>query len=473
MNPDEEVVMLPPMNIAAEEAVLGALLIDPNEIPAIAAKLSYKDFWKVVNGCIYRAIMEIYDEGMAIDPITINARVTNYSECKDIEDLVDYLFRLMQSTPYTINARDYAQIVKEASLKRTIQRVANNLNTGLYSDEMTVEALIAKTQNDLAQIDHEYPGRNKGLLPVAQYASEMIDEYEDDTPGIKTGLKGIDSVFTMKPGDYVLIAGRPGMGKSGLVAHIAVNIGRAVVEKEGSGGVFFFTKEITGHQVAMRMACDLGSLSMENARNKTFTAEDQGKYYDALGRISQLPIRVYYGALSPASLRRSISQGIAEYGLPEVVIVDHLHLMSSDGNEYNQEQRITAISGAIKEMCLDFVVPFVVAAQLSRGPENRLDKEPELADLRGSGSLEQDGDTVIFIHRPSYYDKDGVFDEHEANLIFAKNRWGEAPKRIKLFWLGKAGTFRDIAYVPLDARGSQVAKSSKKYEEAHTAPITF
>jgi replicative DNA helicase len=444
-------------------------MIMTDEVPIVSAIITPQDFWNVKNGCVYKAILAVFDAGMSIDFVTVTAKFVEYPEVADIgeHEIIDYLFMLNQSVPYTINLGDYARLIKEASLKRNIQQVALKILNGLYDSEQTVQGLLAKSMSELAQIDHALPG-SRELVPAADYAAEILDEYETDAPQILTGLNAIDNLYRLTAGDYVLVGARPGMGKSGLVTRIAINIARSVQDDPKTGGVFFFTKEITGKQVVLRMACDIASLSLKAARDRTFTSEEQARYYDALGAVSKLPIRVMYGSLTPANIRRNVLKGIAKFGLPKLVIIDHIHLMGSDtGKENSQEQRITAISGEIKSMCLDFDLPFIVAAQLNRGTETRLDKEPELADLRGSGSLEQDADTVIFIHRPGYYDKDGTADQHEASLILPKNRWGEAPARSKAYWLGKAGTFRNLQYVSLEqmAKDTHAAKAAEKYEE--------
>jgi replicative DNA helicase len=345
-------------------------------------------------------------------------------------------------------------------------RVAQKLATGAYDESTELEEITTQAMGELANCGTDF-GRH-GVIAASEYAAAVLEDYEaEQDGGLTLGFPMLDSVLTFKPGDLFIVASRPGMGKTGLVNRISLNQLKVGVR------VLQFTIEMTGKQLVSRMANDLSSTSISATRHKSLTPADQQRFYSAVGQIATWPLTVTYGPLSPALVRRDLTRHISRYGKPGLVIVDHLHLMTPDNPRgMSREQQIGQISNQLKGIALAFDVPMLVAAQMNRANEVRVGREPELSDLRDSGSLEQDSDLVVFIHRDGYYDE--LADPGQAAVLIRKNRWGAAPHTVPLFWLAESGTFRNLdnRQVP---QASHLEKSSQKYngDAAKAKPLHF
>lgn len=439
---------VPPHNEKAEQAVLGSAILSAECIPDLINSLKPEDFYFPQNQTIFNSIYTLYQDRQPIDLITLSEHLSLKGELENIGGY-DYLTLLASSTPILHNYSYYADIVLEKSKLRQIIFNLNDVIATSYGDSENVDEiidLVAKKLYDIRE-NQESDGLTQ-LGPVLAERLNSIDQQaksgEDDM--IHSGFPSIDHVLGgLKKGALLVVAARPGMGKTALALNIAHKA--AMIYKVPSA---IFSLEMSKEEVANRFLAAHLSIDSRRIGTSKLTKEDWNKITDNFSALFEAPIYVDdRSGISPVEMLAKARQLQLEKGLG-LVIVDYLQLMSSDRNRSdNRQQEISDISRQLKIMARELNVPVIAISQLSRACESRNDKRPILSDLRDSGAIEQDADAVMFLYRDDYYNNDELDKKVEqAELIVAKNRHGET-KTIHLGWRPEYTSFFEPDNIPM------------------------
>ena len=436
---DELLSRQPPHSLEAEQAVIGSMLIDTSCIPDLLELLKPEDFYLQQNQDIFTTIYTMFNYSQRIDPVTVVEEMKQrgvYQEGKTQE----YLSQVLDITPTAANAKQYAQIVCDKSLLRKIGQAASDI-TQIVSEEVgtassildAAEQKIYAIRNGRSNQDLEHIGTI--LLNVYDQLAEL-SRSDSAIPGLSTGLRDLDAKINgLNKSDLLLIAARPGMGKTSIALNIAL-----AVAKQTDKAVVMFSLEMSKEQLATRLLSNESFVDSQVLKTGKLSDEEWGKIGVAASALSQTDIRVDDNPSITVTEMNAKCRRIDNLGL---VIIDYLQLMTSATGKVN-ENRVNAIgeiSRSLKIMAKELNVPVVCLSQLSRANESRADKRPVLSDLRESGSIEQDADEVLFLYRDDYYNPD-TEEKNVAECIIAKNRHGETGT-VKLQWLPQFTTFSD------------------------------
>lgn len=428
-----------PHSLEAEQAVIGSMLIDSHCVADMLEVLKPEDFYLQQNKDIFTTIYTMFSFSMNIDPVTVMEQMKQ-NGVYDEEKTRDYLLQILDITPTAANARQYAQIVSDKSLLRQIAQAATDI-TGIVSDEMgtaqsildAAEQKIYAIRNGRSNQDLEHIGTI--LLSVYEQLAERAHS-DSAIPGLSTGLRDLDAKINgLNKSDLMLIAARPGMGKSSIALNIALS-----VAKKYKKAVVIFNLEMSKEQLASRLLSNESFVDNQLLLTGKLSEEEWGKLGLAASALSQTDIRIDDNPSITVTEMNAKCRRVDNLG---IIIIDYLQLMTSATGKVN-ENRVTAIgeiSRSLKIMAKELNVPVICLSQLSRANESRADKRPMLSDLRESGSIEQDADEVIFIYRDDYYNPD-TEEKNVAELIVAKNRHGETGT-VKVQWLPQFTTFSD------------------------------
>ena len=424
----------------AEQSLLGAILIDPATLTEVAAVMKAEDFYLEEHRQIYLAMQELFLANREIDVVTLIDRlVTNGVYDKSGGE--DYLRTLSEAVPDALNVKDYARIIKDKSVLRQLIGAANEISETAYSEQDSVSSVLDHAENLIFNIAQGRDTKNfrhiRDILQSFYGNLRELQENPDAMQGTKTGFSALDRVLAgMGKSDLVLIGARPGMGKTSFALNIAANVAKQTKKK-----VCFFSLEMSAEQVVGRMISSEALVNSYSLRTGKLTPEDWEHLAVAAADLSGCDILVddtsgMTVTAMKAKLRREKNLGL--------VVIDYLGLMQGDGRAENRVQEVSAISRSLKIMAKELEVPVICCAQLSRGPESRTDNRPQLSDLRDSGAIEQDADTVIFLYRSGYYKKDEDPNEMAiAEVIVAKNRHGET-RTVRMGWNGQYTKFGTI-----------------------------
>ena len=433
---------LPPHNLEAEEAVLGSLLIDPDAIFEVSAFLKPESFYREANRWIYEAIIFLYDTREPLDFITLSDVLRNRGQLDDIGG-EGYLIDLLNAVPTSVNANAYGKLVENAAVRRNMIRAASNIANLAYEEEEDIELVLDKAEQALFGISEERT--TKDLTPIKHIAREFMERMEklreqgDDIIGIPTGFTDMDRMLGgLNKSDLIIIAARPGMGKTSLINAIALNAARRNGKR-----VAIFNLEMSAEQLLMRMLAAETQIDAQRLRKGHIYDTELPIFYEALGRLSESNIYIDdTPGVTPRQLRTKCRRLYAERGI-DLVVLDYLQLMASDRQSNNRVNEISEISRGLKLLARELDVPVIAAAQLSRSVESRQEKRPLLSDLRDSGSIEQDADIVGFIYRDDYYNPETTERPGIAEIVIAKHRNGPVGS-IDLFWQQELATFRNL-----------------------------
>jgi replicative DNA helicase len=416
---------LPPHSREAEEAVLGACLIDPQRFTEISAFLQAEDFFILRHVYIWEALQTIYERQDAIDDLVVIETLRVMGRLEEIGG-AQFLARLMNNTPTSLNAETYGHIVERAAVRRRLLSAASEIAQAANDERSDVQEVMNQAENALFQVTERSLARRE-LVPINKamddYFIQIMNQIEDrGTPiGVPTGFSDLDQLLGgLQRSDLVIVAARPGMGKTSLMLSVALNAARS-----GNGlKVAIFSLEMSRDQLLQRFVSSETGLSAQKLRTGELDAREINLFIEASRTLSNLNIFIDdTPALTPMQLRTKIRRLQREYGI-DLIIVDYLQLMNSGiGKNDNRVQEISYISRNLKEIAREFNVPLLSAAQLSRQVEQRADKRPQLSDLRESGSIEQDADIVMFIYREDMYDENSE-RQNQADLLISKHRNG-------------------------------------------------
>ena len=432
-----------PHSVEAEQAVLGAMLIDARCIPTVIEKLRSEDFYLKQNRDIYETIYAMFSLSETIDPVTVLDKMRLHGVF-DENTSRSYILQLMEVTPTAANVGEYMDIVKDKSLLRRIAETAGDLTAMVQEGSAAGQEVLDAAEQRIYAIRQ---GRaSQGLTPLSAVVLDVLDRLEElsrsdsAVPGLSTGLPDVDSAISgLNNSDLILLAARPGMGKTSFALNVLLQVGKF----SGKTAVFF-SLEMSREQLAMRLISNEAFVDNKKLVTGRLTDEDWDKVALAAAALGRAKILIDDNpSLSVADMNAKCRR-VEDLGL---VVIDYLQLMQSAGGKQrysneNRQQVVSDISRALKIMAKELNVPVVCLSQLSRGPESRQDKRPMLSDLRESGAIEQDADIVMFLYRDDYYNEDSE-NHNLAECIIAKNRHGET-RKVELQWLPEYTTFSSI-----------------------------
>lgn len=417
---------IPPHDLVAEQSVLGAVFISPETMPSLADELTPEDFYKPANKIVFKTMLSLLEKGEPIDATTMVSALTNQGDISKIGGIT-YIVELVNSTPTSKNVEHYAKLVKEkATLRKMIADLSDSLSNA-YQGDVSIDDIIAKTEKYMLDISNQNTGigfRNVAdILDTHMQMVETRSQTDGVVTGLSTGFVGLDKITTgLHEDNLIILAARPAMGKTALALNIAQYI--AVKEKKS---VAIFSLEMGAESLIERMLAAEGMVEGYHLKTGNLSVEEWSRLVHAQGNLYDAPIFVDDTAGIRISEIRSKARKLAqEMGGLGVIIIDYLQLITGSKGE-NRQQVVSEISRELKILAKDLKVPVIALSQLSRAVEQRQDKRPMLADLRESGSIEQDADIVAFLYREAYYQKEQA-DSQEANnvteLILEKNRHG-------------------------------------------------
>ena len=415
-----------PHDLVAEQSVLGAVFIAPDTIISLADELTPDDFYKPANKIVFKTMLLLLEKGEPIDATTMVSALTNQGDISTIGGM-NYVVELVNSTPTSKNVEHYAKLVKEkATLRKMIADLSDSLSSA-YKGDVPIDDIIAKTEKSMLDISNQNTGTGfRNVADILDTHMQMV-ETRSQTDGVVTGLStgfvGLDKITTgLHEDNLIILAARPAMGKTALALNIAQYI--AVKEKKP---VAIFSLEMGAESLIERMLAAEGMVEGYHLKTGNLSVEEWSRLVHAQGNLYDAPIFVDDTAGIRISEIRSKARKLAqEMGGLGVIIIDYLQLITGSKGE-NRQQVVSEISRELKILAKDLKVPVIALSQLSRAVEQRQDKRPMLADLRESGSIEQDADIVAFLYRDAYYQKEQA-DSQEVNnvteLILEKNRHG-------------------------------------------------
>jgi replicative DNA helicase len=411
---------LPPKNLDVEQSLLGALLLDKEAILDAAEILGPDNWYDYKHRVIYESILALLDEGLSIDLMTISDHLRKRELLEKVGG-VEYLSELTNSVPTAAHAKEYAEIVKGLSVRRKMISAAAKIEELAFQEDRELSMVLDEAEQNLFSISQERvtdrPKHIKKLLEKAYERAESVDK-ENTSLGIKTGLKRLDSIISgFQDSDLVILAARPSVGKTACALDFARH---AAIKEEKT--VLIFSLEMSEMQLMDRLVATQAGVSLWDLRTGKLSDEDFKKLGTAFGQLAEADIFIHdKPGQSIMEMRAKARRLHSEVGV-DLIIMDYLQLAKSRGLE-NRVQEISEVSMGLKNLAREVDVPLIALSQLSRSVENRVDKRPRLSDLRDSGSIEQDADIVMFIHREELYDPD-TEKKGIADLIIAKHRNG-------------------------------------------------
>ena len=418
---------IPPQNLDAEKSLLGAVLIDEETLADVSEHVSAKDFYDKRHAAIYGAMIRLYERHKPVDLLTLTDELTK----KDELDMIGgsaYLTELTNYVPTAAHAEAYAEMVAQKAIRRRLIRASAEIGELGYAEDADVQELLQKAEQELFSVSDQ--SLKQDLVSIEQILTDSFDRMEElhrnkgALRGVRTGWRDLDNMTAgLQRSDLIILAARPAMGKTTLVTNLAYNV--ATVAKQP---VLFFSLEMSKEQLVDRMLADASGVDAWNIRTGNLSDEDFSKLSEAMGEMAEAPIYLDdTPGLSVMDMRTKARRAAHDAPLG-LIIVDYLQLMQGSGKDNgNRVQEVSEISRGLKLIAREMNVPVIALSQLSRSVENRSPQIPQLADLRESGSIEQDADIVMFIYREAYYNPE-TERENITDLIIAKHRNGPVGK---------------------------------------------
>lgn len=451
--PDIDIIKAPPQDLAAEQAVLGAIFLDSDRLIEVKEFLSTDDFYKNAHKIIFRAMEHLSDNREAIDVLTVRSLLENQNDLETIGGIA-YIAELATATPTAANASYYAKIVAEKSLLRQLINKLTQSVEKAYSQEDPAEDVLAEAEKSLIDVQQ---GRNtSSFRRISDVLSMNLDDLEERAKqkstitGIATGYPALDAMTTgLHEEELIILAARPAVGKTAFALNIAQNIGT-----KQDKTVAIFSLEMGAESLVNRMLAAEGTIESHNLRTGQLNDEEWNQYFIAMGTLSKASIYIDDTPGIKITEIRARSRKLAqETGNLGLIVIDYLQLISGTGRE-NRQQEVSEISRQLKILAKELKVPVIALSQLSRGVEQRQDKRPVLSDIRESGSIEQDADIVAFLYRDDYYDRAGADDEddgfndvpevdNKVEVIIEKNRSGSRGT-VELLFIKEHNKFASI-----------------------------
>lgn len=429
-----------PFSNEAEQSVLGAMFLDKDCIPSVLSKVKPSDFYIDRHKELYEAIVELFNTGKPVDLVTLEEQLTLRGTLEKIGG-IKFIVDIANSVPSTESVVFYAEIVKDKAVSRRLIKLANEISSACYRGDEETDDILANAQQGIIEITQDRG--TKGLVPISRYLNESLDlmtklsEKDGSITGVPTGFTDIDRrTAGMHSAELIVLAARPGMGKTSFALNIAQN---AAVKHNKK--VAIFNLEMPGIQLANRLISSEAKVSSERIKKGDLRDEDWTKVALAVEVLSNSNIYIDdTSSITATEIGARCRKMMLEQGL-DLVVIDYLQLMSSSGRSGgNRQQEISEISRALKILANDLNIPIIALSQLSRSSDKEK-REPVLSDLRDSGAIEQDADMVLFLHREGAY-KDDCEEPNKTKCNFAKHRNGEVGYEY-LTWLGEYTSFSD------------------------------
>lgn len=432
-----------PHNLEAEQSVLGAAFMSKSALQKVCEDLSSESFYLDAHSKIYDVIKELYNTNVAVDITTVTDRLKSKKLLKQIGD-VDYLLEIVNSVPTASNVDYYINIVNEKAILRNLISTATSIVSEAYMGDATInETLDDAERKILGVVKNRKSGEFKPIqeaLTNAQLNLEKLSESGGEITGIPSGFYDLDKVTTgFHENELIILAARPGMGKTAIVLNIVVNVALATKKN-----VAVFNLEMNAEQLAMRMISSAGQIDGYKIKTGKLEHSDWKRVNEAISQLAETNIKIDdTPGITIGEIRAKCRRLAAtEKGL-SLIVIDYLQLVSTTSKYAgNRQQEVAEISRALKTLALELKVPIIACAQLSRAVEGREDKRPLMSDLRESGSIEQDADIVAFLYRDDYYNKEARMDDNNSvvEFIIGKNRNGQT-KTVELLFKKNTSTF--------------------------------
>lgn len=427
-----------PHNDTAEQSVLGAILIDKNAIVPVSEVLQTRDFYSDINGIIYGEMLVLYEERKPIDLLTLTERLKKNKQVKKFDP--SYLTDLVEQVPTAANVGTYAQMVKEDATKRFLITAGTEIAEAGYDGDNEVRDILDKAESSIFSISQGH--MHRGFVPLKDTLTDSFDRIDElqkvgsGFRGVQTGFIDLDNVLSgMQKNNLIILAARPGQGKTAFMLNIAQNIG--VKDKKSVG---IFSLEMSKEELVDRLLVGQADVDAWKLKTGKLGEDDFSKLSDAMGQLADAPIFIDdTPGLSLVEMRSKARRLQMEHDL-SLLIVDYLQLIDPGKRYDSRVQEVAMISQALKNLARELQIPVLSASQLSRAVENRTEKKPQLADLRESGTIEQDADVVMFIYRP---DAEATGPQIPAKLLIAKHRNG-ATGEIDLMFQGNRVRFQNV-----------------------------
>ena len=456
MNNDIMTDNLPPQNIEAEQAVLGAIFLNTDALADAMEYVEADDFYRRAHQILFQAMVDLNNDGEAIDVLTVQNYLTTNNQLDDVGG-VAYIAELATSVPTAANAGYYAKIVEEKSMLRRLISTATNIITQANNGDDDVPSLLDSAERQIMDVSER---RNRsGFREIKDVLNETLSDIDrlsqqsEDITGLPTGYREFDKMTAgLQPDNLIILAARPAVGKTAFALNIAQNVATST-----DTSVAIFSLEMSAESLVNRMLCAEGSINANHLRTGQL---DEGEWQNlivAMGALSNTSIFIDdTPGIKMAEIRAKCRRLAKEKGNLGLVVIDYLQLIEGSNKE-SRQQEVSEISRQLKKLAKELGVPILALSQLSRGVEQRQDKRPVLSDIRESGSIEQDADIVAFLYRDDYYERgDSKSDDDEDNeplnqdvgeveLIIEKNRAG-ARGTVKLLFIKSYNKFSNISY---------------------------
>jgi replicative DNA helicase len=434
---------LPPQDLAAEASVLGAMMLSKDAIADVVEHLREHDFYKPSHATIYGVIIDLYGRGEPVDALTVSGELSRRGEAARAGGAA-YLHTLVQGVPTAANASFYAQIVNERAILRRLVEAGTRIVQLGYAGQGDIDDVVDRAQAEVYDVTERRASDD--YKPLSELMGDALNEIEaigshgGERVGVPTGIKDLDDLTNgLHPGQLVIVAARPSIGKSTL----ALDFARSASIANGLTSVFF-SLEMGRNEIVMRLLSAEAGVSLHNMRSGGMNDADWQKLARKMSAVSDAPLFIDDSANLTMMEIRAKARRLKQRNNLKLIVLDYMQLMSSGKKVESRQQEVSEFSRNLKLLAKELEVPIIALSQLNRGPEQRTDKKPMLSDLRESGSLEQDADLVILIHRDDAYDRDSP-RAGEADLIVAKHRNGPTAT-VTVAFQGHYSRFVDMAH---------------------------
>lgn len=439
---------MPPHSVEAEQSLLGGLLLDNSAWDKIGDAVSESDFYRDEHRRIFRQIQKLLGLGRPVDVVTVSEALDQAGD-KESSGGLAYLSELASNVPGASNIRRYAEIVRERAVLRQLVSVGDEIaESALTPMGRDTKTLLDEAEAKVFAIAESGSKHQAGFVSINPLLTEVVDKIQElhdrdnpsDITGLPTGYVDLDSKTSgLHPGDLIIIAGRPSMGKTAFALNIAEHVGVSV-----QAPVAIFSMEMSGTQLAMRMLTSIGRLDSQRVRTGRLNDDEWSRLSYSLGKLHEAPIYIdESGGVNPIDLRAKARRLHRQCGKLGLIIIDYIQLMVSARQSDNRANEVSEISRSIKALAKELEVPIIALSQLSRKVEERQDKRPMMSDLRESGAIEQDADVIMMMYREEYYKPD-TQDKGIAEIIIGKQRNGPTGT-VRLAFLGEYTRFENLA----------------------------
>ncbi len=414
---------IPPQNLEAEQAILGALMVDRDLIPIVSEIVHKSDFYAPHHATVYDAILSLYERGEPVDKVSVAEELRRRKLLDEIGG-VDFISQLLNTVPTAASAEYYARVVAEKSILRSLITAGGRISNVAFEQPENVDEAVDQCEQMIFEIGRRSAAGFTLVRDLLKPAFERIDtlyHQRGSVTGVPSGFNRLDQFTTgFQPGELIIIAARPSMGKTSLCLNIALNAAK------GAGKhVALFSLEMSNDQLVQRFLSMEAHIDAQSLRTGNIKDREWGEITRAMGVLAEIPVFVDDSAAPSVSEVRSRSRRLAATTGLDLVIIDYLQLLrSTNPRVTNRVEIIDEICRGLKALAKELKVPVIALAQLNRSPESRNDKRPMLSDLRESGGIEQEADVVAFIYRDEYYNPPTPENENVAEINIAKQRNG-------------------------------------------------